>query len=120
MRAPLSNLVQMFALITVLFTSVELALPYTYHQVGVDSNILIDQGRVIFIQADGSLTVLNLENGAVLVRDVSKPYSGDLKRVPSGILVLGYSEITLLHSKALSPLWGTKASYDPNVLEDAL
>lgn len=120
MRAPLSNLVRRLVLMLVLFSGVETALPYTYHQVGVYSNILIDQGRVIFIQADGSLTALNLEDGAVLVRDLSRSYSGDLKRVPSGILVLGYSEITWLRPDGLSPMWETKASYDPNILEDAL
>src|SRR5438094_4471534 len=93
---------------------------YTYRQVGIDSNFLIDTGRVFFAQADGSLTVLALETGEVLRRDASRDYSGTLMRVPPGILVLNYGTITLYDPNALTPLWETKFHYSPNVVGDAL
>src|SRR5262249_40644191 len=47
---------------------------YTYVQSGVDSNFLIDDKRLIFAQADGSLTVLALDNGQVLRREKSRHF----------------------------------------------
>lgn len=40
---------------------------------GVSSNLQVDEGRVFFVQFDGSLTVLDLETGEVLAR---KPFVG--------------------------------------------
>lgn len=40
-----------------------------YSQNGVTSNLFIEHGRVIFCQADGSLTQLDLHTGRVLLRD---------------------------------------------------
>jgi hypothetical protein len=93
---------------------------YTYSQIGVDSNFLIDDGRVIFVQSDGSLTVLSFESGKVLLREKSRDYSGTLKRVPEGILVFNYGTITLLNPDNLNVLWDTKLHYEPNVLDGAL
>jgi outer membrane protein assembly factor BamB len=93
---------------------------YTSVQVGVYSNFLIDQGRVLFVQADGSLTVLRLETGEVLLREKSRDYSGRLLRVPDGILVLNYGTITLLNPANFAALWDTTVHYDPHVTDDVL
>src|SRR5689334_6163543 len=78
---------------------------YTSMQVGVDSNFLVDQGRVLFVQTDGSLTVLALETGQVLLREKSRDYSGQLLRVPGGILVLNYGTISFLNPVDFAVLW---------------
>ena len=93
---------------------------YTFMQVGVDSNFLIDDGRVLFAQADGSLTVLSLETGQVLLREKSSDYSGRLVRVRDGILVLNYGTITLLNPASLAPIWHTTFHYAPNITNDEL
>lgn len=93
---------------------------YTSRQVGVDSNLLIDGGRVIFAQSDGSLTALSLESGQVLQRNKTAWFSGTLRRVPEGILVLSYGKITLLEPGQLRSLWQTDSCYEPNILEGVL
>jgi outer membrane protein assembly factor BamB len=90
-------------------------------QLGVESNLLIDDNRVIFVQAGGSLTALHLETGEVLHRRAGDYYTVSmLKRVEPGILVLDYSKVALLDPQNLSEVWWTKSSYDPNVLEETL
>jgi len=63
---------------------------FTFCQVGVDSNLLIDGDRVIFAQSDGSLTVLAVETGEVLRRMKGHDFSGTLTRIGPGILMLQY------------------------------
>jgi outer membrane protein assembly factor BamB len=93
---------------------------YTYLQVGVDSNFLIDGGRVLFAQADGSLTALALDTGKVLARDRTRDYSGMLERVPQGILLLNDRTIALLDPNRFDMLWETSFHCEPNILGDAL
>ena len=87
---------------------------------GVNSNFLIDNGRVFFAQADDSLTVLDLETGSVIARKKDKNYSGVLLKIKEGILVLNYFQITLLDSKTLTPIWKTDKSYNPNIIDGYL
>jgi len=93
---------------------------YTSIEVGIDSNLLIDRDRVLFAQADGSLTVLDINSGKVLHRDKKRDYSGTLTRVPQGILVLQYGRIALLNATNLLQVWETTSHYDPNITPDAL
>lgn len=116
----LSARIPLAVLIIVLCSLEQTGRAYTFRQAGVESNFLIDNGRVLFAQGDGSLTALSLENGDVLLRSTSRDYSGTLKRVPAGILVLAYSSITLLRADSLTPIWETKCSYDPNLTADTL
>src|SRR5208283_3343033 len=63
---------------------------HTAISVALDSNILVDRGRVIFAQGTGSLTVLDLETGEVLLR--KKPekdfsYSGKFEPSANGVLM---------------------------------
>src|SRR5689334_7956021 len=91
-------LVILFCLImpTTIFASI-------YHQSGVESNILVINNRVYFIQSDNSWTVLNIDNGEVIMRK-TQPTGlsyGKLIATPDGILVLGYSFTTLLDANTL-------------------
>lgn len=95
-------------------------LAFTFRQVGVDSNLLIDDGRVFFAQADGSFTGLELETGSVIYRKTDHDYSGTLKRTTAGIIVLNYGTISLLDATDLSLKWQTTFHYDPNVLSNHL
>jgi len=52
------------------------ALCHIFIQVGVNSNIVVDEGKVYFAQSDRSLTVLNLETGAVIARKHDNDYAG--------------------------------------------
>ena len=93
---------------------------YMFSQVGVDSNFLIDDDRVIFAQSDGSLTALAIDTGAVLRREKTRDYSGTFKRVSSGILLLQYDSIALLDATNFAVLWSTKFANQPNVLSNSL
>ncbi|HEX5218284.1 MAG TPA: hypothetical protein VFZ59_01855 [Verrucomicrobiae bacterium] len=93
---------------------------HTFRQVGVDSNILIDEGHAIFAQSDGSLTMLAIETGQVLHRAKGRDFSGTLSRIDSGILLLNYGTIALLNPTNLSVLWETTTHYDPNILGNLL
>jgi len=73
--------------------------------VGVDSNFLVADGKVFFAQADGSLTALDLQTGAVVARLTDGDYSGRLKRIDDAILVHAYRNVTLLNLDALTPQW---------------
>jgi outer membrane protein assembly factor BamB len=93
---------------------------YTFSQVGVDSNLLIDGNRVIFAQSDGSLTVLAIDTGEVLQREKNRRFSGTLQRISPGILMLQYGTIALLNPTNLVVIWETKSHYAPNVLSNTL
>jgi outer membrane protein assembly factor BamB len=93
---------------------------YTYIQVGVDSNFLVDDGRVLFAQSDGSLTALDLQTGAVLSRNKGRNFSGMLARVPQGLLVLNDQSIALLDPTNFSTLWETASADEPNVIGNDL
>lgn len=86
-----------FAIITLLWLVGAGSLwAFTSVRVALDSNILVDGKRVIFAQGTGSLTVLNLETGEVLLR--KKPasnvdYSGRLQRSIHGVLMVSYGRI---------------------------
>ena len=97
------------ALVAVLFLSGGRPLyGYTYARVALGSNILVDGERVIFAQGTGSLTVLDLETGNVLLR--KKPashflYSGRLQKTNHGVLMMGYDRIALLDGRTFDIVW---------------
>src|ERR1700681_4146836 len=81
---------------------------HTSIRVALDSNILVDGGRVIFAQGTGSLTVLDLETGEVLLR--KKPekafsYSGNLQHSAYGVLMMAYEKIALLDGSTFDAIW---------------
>jgi outer membrane protein assembly factor BamB len=81
---------------------------YTFRRVGVDSNLAIDGSRVIFAQGTGSLTVLDLETGAVLLRkkpDKTFSYSGRLQSTAHGVLMMTYDQLILLDRNSFDPIW---------------
>jgi outer membrane protein assembly factor BamB len=88
---------------------------YTFARVALYSNILVDNGRVIFIQGTGSLTVLDLESGNVLLRKKLTEefwYSGKLQRSGDAVLMMGYDRIALLGGKTFDPIWQAAQCYD--------
>lgn len=90
-------------------------------RVGVDSNLLaLDDGRLVFTQSDGSLTVLDLATGDVLLRRSDRSYSGTFVRVPPGILLVSYDWIALLDAGDLTTRWETRAASDPNLADGLL
>jgi outer membrane protein assembly factor BamB len=93
---------------------------YTYLQVGIDSNFLLDDTRVAFAQADGSLTVLALDSGKVLSRNRVRDFSGTLRRLPQGALLVNERTIALLDSANFSTFWELPYQREPTVAGDAL
>jgi outer membrane protein assembly factor BamB len=93
---------------------------YTYIQVGVDSNFLTEDGRVYFAQSNGSLTVLDLKTGEVILRKKDRDYSGTIISTDHGILVHNYGKITMIDRRSLIPIWQTESHYKANVTEDFL
>src|SRR4051812_41049259 len=89
---------------------------YTYLQVGVDSNFLIDDRRVIFAQADRSLTVLALDTGNVLRREKTRDYSGTFQRTAHGILLLSSDRIEMLDPANFTTRWETRFHSAPNLI----
>jgi hypothetical protein len=87
---------------------------YTYERVALGSNILVDGERVIFAQGTGSLTVLDLETGNVLLRkkpSTRSPYSGQLQKTAHGVLMMGYDTIALLDGRTFDIVWQAHACY---------
>ena len=88
---------------------------YTARRVALDSNILVYDGKVIFAQGTGSLTVLDLQTGEVLLRKKRQKdfwYSGTLEHCGEGVLMIDYSRIALLDEDTFDPLWQADKSYD--------
>jgi len=109
--------------IFVLLTLVVLATPafcHTYVHVGVNSNFLIDDGKVYFAQSDGTLTALNLDTGEVVARKSNIEYGGTLQLVDKGILVRTYGELTVLAQSTLEVIWQAKDEYDSTIEGDRL
>ncbi|MFN7139072.1 MAG: PQQ-binding-like beta-propeller repeat protein [Limisphaerales bacterium] len=86
----------------------------------MDSNFLVVEDRVLFVQADGSLTALRLEDGKVLARMKDRYYSGKLLLSEGGILVINYGTIFCLDPKTLAIQWDTPFHYEANVTSDRL
>jgi outer membrane protein assembly factor BamB len=120
MRSPAFRLVLTILLPLTLGCSALHCGGYTYVQAGVDSNLLIDDARVLFIQADGSLTALSLKTGGVLVRARGRNYSGELRRVPGGILLMNDRTLSLLNPADFRTVWESPAHCEPNLQGDAL
>lgn len=80
----------------------------TFARVAVGSNILVSGNRVIFIQGTGSVTVLDLETGKVLMRK-KLPDGAHLNRTlaqtPHGLLVIGSGRMMLLNDTTLELIW---------------
>jgi len=87
--------------------------------IGVSSNLLPLDDRLIFAQADDSLTVLNLRTGAVIARLKDRRYgsslpSGKLILTDHGVLMVNLNEVVLLDRSALTSIWEAKL-YDATV-----
>ncbi|UCE50130.1 MAG: PQQ-binding-like beta-propeller repeat protein [Phycisphaerales bacterium] len=94
------------------------ALCHTYVQVGVNSNFLIDDGKVYFAQSDGTLTALNLDTGEVLARKSNIKYGGTLRLVDKGILMRTYKQLAVLDQSTLEVIWQAKDEYDSTIEDD--
>ncbi|MBN1766496.1 MAG: hypothetical protein JW860_14675 [Sedimentisphaerales bacterium] len=92
---------------------------YTFVQIGVDSNFLIHKGQVYFAQADGSLTVLDVITGNVIARKKDREYSGTIKKVDGGILILG-TQITLLDDVTFKTAWEADLHFTPEIIDNYL
>jgi len=91
---------------------------HTSMRVALDSNLLVDDGHVIFAQGTGSLTVLDLQTGKVLLRKKPKhgfSYSGRLQHSAHGVLMMSYDRIFLLDRDTFDPVWQARKCYDTAV-----
>ena len=68
---------------------------------GVTSNFVLHRGKVIFTQADNSLTALDIETGQVRARLTDRKYSGRLTLAPEGLLISQYGRFLLLDPDSL-------------------
>lgn len=93
---------------------------HTWNQPGINSNLLVFDGKVYFIQADLSLTALDLATGRVLLRKVDQQLRGPLQLTEHGILKLGWGEIVLLDKRTHAVRWKTRVTVSPNVCEGSL
>jgi outer membrane protein assembly factor BamB len=87
----------------------------TFVRISVASNILVSDGSVIFLQGTGSLTVLDLEKGDVLLRKglAGWGFANDtLVQTPHGVLLMDYDRIVLLDSHTFDTVWQAKGCYD--------
>src|SRR5437879_1534247 len=107
-------------LAAILCNSAFFAHAYTFCQVGMDSNLLVDGDRIVFCQSDGTLTVLAVETGQVFRRVKGHDFSGTLERIPQGILMLHYGSIALLNPTNFAVMWETTSHYDPTVSSNTL
>jgi outer membrane protein assembly factor BamB len=87
----------------------------TCASVALGSNILVADGCVVFAQGTGSLTVLDLATGNVLLR--KKPgkniyYGGTLEQSPHGVLMIRFGSVALLDRKTFEPIWQANGCYD--------
>ena len=94
---------------------------YTSMTIAVDSNILVFEGKVLFAQGTGSLTMLDLETGRAVLR---KPppkdfrFSGTLYKHRHGIILVGYSRTSLLDAATLDLIWSIENSSDAAIGDD--
>lgn len=85
----------------------------TYMTRVFETNIIAYDGKVVFAQETGSITMLDLETGAVLLRKrpvAGVRFDGGLRHTEHGLLMVGYSRVTMLHEDTLDVLWATDAS----------
>jgi outer membrane protein assembly factor BamB len=81
---------------------------YIYFRHGLASNFLFIDNNVIFVQVTGSLTVLDVASGKVLLRKSPKEnfeYVRSLTQYPHGILLLEMGRAILLDQKSFDPIW---------------
>lgn len=99
----------------------EASLAHTSISVAVDSNILVFDGKVLFAQGTGSLTMLDLETGGVVLRK-SPPdgfeFGGMLCKHKLGIVMANHSRVALLDAETLDVVWSVDESYDAAIGED--
>jgi len=84
-------------------------------RLGLDSNMLVLEDRLIFAQADGSLTAIDIKSGKVLLRKLPEdglPYSGELLKRPSGVLMIDYKKVSLLdENRDFIAVWSADDAY---------
>lgn len=73
---------------------------------GVSSDMLIDEGRVIFTQPDSTLTALDLKTGKVLARATQRVFGHHIQLVSAGIFSSGGSgHAVLVDRQSLRIIW---------------
>jgi outer membrane protein assembly factor BamB len=121
-----------FVCILVLSPLTREAEAYTWRQAGVESDFLISEGRACFAQADGSLTVLDVDSGHVLIRTPAEDVSWyELRMHRDRIVAIGYRKVRVWDKETLEALWESDkhcsvslygnhlVSYDGNGLVEA-
>lgn len=94
---------------------------HTAMTIAVDSNLLVFDGKVLFAQGTGSLTLLDLATGKVLLR---KPpphewdFGGKLFKHKQGILMSDYSRTALLDDNTLEVIWSLEKTCDAAIGKD--
>lgn len=89
---------------------------YTGMSVGVASNLLVDHGRVIFVQADHTLTALDLQSGRVLARIPRPIFGNPLVLTDAGILSSTYGHVALMDRQTLAIIWEASSEVTVGVL----
>lgn len=77
--------------------------------VGVTSNLVVADGKVLFAQPDGSLTALDVQTGEVRAR-LEGDYSGRLTVADGAVIRWGDYEVSVLDPKSLKERWKAKAA----------
>ena len=74
---------------------------YRWGQTGVTSNLVLCRGKVIFTQADSTLTALDIETGEVRARLTDEAYWGKLTAAPEGLFIQRYDRFLMLAPDSL-------------------
>jgi hypothetical protein len=83
---------------------------------GLESNLILVNGVVIFVQAGGSLTSIRVDTGEVLVRRPSTASFQELTLNNAGIIAKNYSQIALLDTTTLEEKWRDDRAYKSQVI----
>ena len=86
---------------------------YTCVEIGVDSDLLVFDGKVLFSQADGTLTLLNLQTGKVLHRGKDRHEIRRFAITPHGILGGGFYHVILLDRDTMAVRWAADCKGQP-------
>ena len=84
----------------------------------IESNLLVFDGKLAFIQGSGGLTVLDLRTGQVKLRKMLRDEFGRIKkliRCPEGVLLVGYRKSSLVDPNTFAHRWTIKDCCNPIV-----
>lgn len=91
-----------------------------YEPKGVCSDFIIHDGKVYFAQLDNTLTVLDLETGAVLARKANYQYGGTHQLLDHGMRVGNHGETALIDLNTFELIWRVEGDVAHEIEENRM